>query len=229
MSLAATERRWTFEARHMNQKIVSFLQMALECSILVDPLDPGLTYQELVEIGKRVGYLDGEINDALPFVTRADFGVEKLLPSPQQRASWAFVFSEDPEYRNISAFDFVVAELNSLTRSEGAARALIQRSVIVERAIANGIPRNDIEVAITWQVLSNQLVERDGIIRFKNGGVHGLPSARLKGHPPILDRKPDRARAYPIVKDVVARRTDDRSKHIEPLDALGTRARRPRG
>ena len=128
----------------MNQEIISFLKTALECSVLVDPLDPGLTFQELSEIGKRAGYQDGEINDALPHVTTAFFGVRKLLPSPQETGLWACFFPEEPDYRNFEAFDFVVAELNALTRSEGAARASIERNVLVERAIANGVPRNDI-------------------------------------------------------------------------------------
>jgi hypothetical protein len=32
--------------------------------------------------------------------------------------------------------------------------------------------------------------------------------------------KPDRARAYPFVKDVIARRADGRPRHAEPLDAF---------
>lgn len=204
----------------MNQEIISFLKTALECSVLVDPLDPGLSFQELGEIGKRAGYQDGEINDAIPQITTAYFGVARLLPSPQDTASWVFFFPEEPEYRNFAAFDFVVTELNSLTRSEGSARALIERGVLVERAVAKDIPRNDIQAAITWQVMSKQLAEKGGILRFANsGGVRGLPSEQLKAHL-RPHRKPQRERAYSIVKDVIERRTDGRPKHAEPLDAF---------
>ena len=203
----------------MDQKIVSFLKMALECGVLVDPVDPGLTLQELGEIGRRAGYQDGEINDALPYVATGRFGVSKLLPSPQETQSWVFLFPEEPEYRNFAAFDFVVAELNALTRLEGGAKAMIQRSVLVERAMAKGISRNDIELAVTWQVMSNQLTEKDGVLRFTNPGVRGLPSEQLTAHPRAHQR-PDRARAYPIVKDVIGRRTDGRPIHAEPLDAF---------
>ncbi len=150
----------------MNQELISFLKMGLECSVLIEPLDPGLTYQELFEIGKRADYLDGEINDALPHVATAYFGKAKLLPAPSDLASWRVLQREKPDYRNFEAFDFVVKELNALTRSEGAAKASIERSVLVERAIARGIPRNDIEVAVTWQRMSGALVEKDGILRF---------------------------------------------------------------
>jgi hypothetical protein len=74
----------------MNNEIVSFLKTALECSVLIEPLNPALTIQELSEIGKRAGYQDGEINDALPHVAKAYFGVRKLPPSSQETQLWAF-------------------------------------------------------------------------------------------------------------------------------------------
>jgi hypothetical protein len=91
--------------------------------------------------------------------------------------------------------------------------------VLVERALANNIPRNDVQVAITWQIMSGQLADRDGGIRFKQGGVRGLPSEQLKQHR-FTHQKPGRTRAFPIVKDVIGRRSDNRPLHIEPLDAF---------
>jgi hypothetical protein len=64
-------------------------------------------------------------------------------------------------------------------------------------------------------VISNQLTENDGLVRFTGGGVRGLPSEQLKAHR-HPHAKPLRERAYPIVRDVVARRT----AHAEPLDAF---------
>jgi hypothetical protein len=75
------------------------------------------------------------------------------------------------------------------------------------------------QVAITWQVMSNQLTENDGLVRFAGGGVRGLPSEQLKAHR-HPHPKPLRERAYPIVRDVVARRRDGRPAHAEPLDAF---------
>jgi hypothetical protein len=204
----------------MNQEIVGFLKAALECSVLVSPLDPGLTATELLEIGKRAGYQSGEINDALRSVTTAYFGTPKMRPSEQDTASWVFLQLEEPEYRNFAAFDFVVEELNALTRAEGGARAAIAREVIVERAISKGIPRNDIEVAITWQVMSKQLSEKDGVIRFSHPGVRPPPSDQLHAFRGTSLRKPNRGRAYPLVKDVIERRSDGRPSQIEPLDAF---------
>jgi hypothetical protein len=51
----------------MNQQVITFLKAALECSVFVSPLDPGLTGEEIGEIGRRAGYQDGEINDALRY------------------------------------------------------------------------------------------------------------------------------------------------------------------
>jgi hypothetical protein len=205
----------------MNQDLIVFLKTALECSVYVSPRDPGLMRDELFEIGRRAGYLDGEIGDALHHVTIAYFGESRLLPPPDETASWVFLFPETPEYRNFRAFDFIYNELNKLTRSEGANRAQIERDVLVERAVGTGIARNDIEVAITWLLMSKQLTSKDNALRFPHQMVvQSLPSQQLATHGSRIIRKPHRERAYPIVKDVVARRADGRPKHAEPLDAF---------
>jgi hypothetical protein len=100
------------------------------------------------------------------------------------RASWVFFFHEEPEYRNFDAFDFVVSELNARVKADGARNAELERSVVVERALANGIPRNDIEVAITYQVMANLLTEKDGVLRFpNNSGVRELyPAGEYHQH-----------------------------------------------
>jgi len=43
----------------MNQEIITFLKAALECSVFLDPTDPGLSYEEILEVGKRVGWQPG--------------------------------------------------------------------------------------------------------------------------------------------------------------------------
>jgi hypothetical protein len=205
----------------MNQEIVTFLKAALECSVYVDPLEPGLTYDELVEAGKRVGYQHGEIGDNVRFATTQYFGNKKLLPDRSTTTSWVFFQRENPDYRNFDAFDFVVGELNALARAEGAAKARLQRSVLVERAIAKGISRHDVELAITYQVMANALTEKDSVIGFSdNHGPRGLPSEQLRGGIQHVTPKSGRQRAYPIVKDIIERRTDSRPKYAEPLDAF---------
>lgn len=205
----------------MNQEIVALLKAALECSIYVSPRDPGLTFQELAEIAKRAGYLEGEVNDALPHVGVAFFGRPRVMPSEQDTVQWAIFFPEDPDYKDYAALDLTFEELNLRLRSEGEARAHIERSVLVERAAAKGIPRQNMEVAITWLVIAKQLAEKDNIVRFAHRGanVRQLPSV-TRGIHRHTHSKPDRARAYPLVKDIIERRADGRPQHAEPLDAF---------
>jgi hypothetical protein len=212
----------------MNQEIISFLKTALECSVYISPRDPGLTYEELVIIGTTAGYLEGEVHDALRHVGIRFWGVPRIVPAEQETTQWVFFFPEDPEYKDYAALDFVFDELNLLLRSEGEARAQIERNVLVERAVAaKGISRHNIEVAITWLVMGKQLAEKDDILRFahRGAGVRQLPSVTRAMHRHV-DSKPQKARAYPLVKDIIARRSDGRPQHPEPLDAFAEQLER---
>ncbi len=48
------------------QQLTAFLRAALECSAYLAPTERGLSASELLEVGKRAGYQEGEIGDALP-------------------------------------------------------------------------------------------------------------------------------------------------------------------
>ena len=70
------------------QEIDSFVGAALECSVYAAPLEPGLTYEELLEVGKRVGLQKGEIADSLSRAAFAYFdGTLRLRPDDESR-SW---------------------------------------------------------------------------------------------------------------------------------------------
>jgi hypothetical protein len=129
------------------------------------------------------------------------------------------VFKEEPDHRNPAAFDFVFAQLNELTREVGARSAQLDRSIIVDRADANGIPQLDIQVAITLMVLSRQLDEKDGVLRFNGGGERPLPSASRTQTGPSY-AKPARTRVWSHVKDVIERRADGRPQSTEPFSAF---------
>ena len=115
-------------------EVASFLQAALECSVFVSPREPGLTFDEVVEVGKRVGYQQGEIGDAMRSVTTQYFGKPLMQPNWEHSHLDLFSWVDDPELRNLEAFDFVFEEFNRTVRSEGAAKAKLEREVIVERA-----------------------------------------------------------------------------------------------
>ena len=206
-------------------QVVQFVQAALECSIYIAPKDFGLTYDEIMEVGKRIGFQAGEIGDALQQIGAQQVTVRQVrnrfYPDHSTVTMMGvFALREEPDYRNFAALDFICSELNARIRAEGARNARLERSVVVERAVAQGIPRNDIEAAITIFVLCQQLIEEHGLLR-RNGGLYQpLPSEQQSQAVGQAISKAARARGYPIVKDVIERRSDNRPKHVEPLDAF---------
>ena len=205
-----------------SQKVVAFIQAALECSIFVAPLEPGLSYDEIVEVSKRAGFQEGEVNDALPHVVHQTFGGDgRLEPNLQASHFDIFNWTLEPELRNLQAFDFVFSEFNQLIKLVGGKAARIERSVIVERACSQGLSRNDVEVTITILLLTKQLAEKDNLLMRPHGGIYEpLPSEQRRTS---TIPRPNLARAFPIVKDIVERRSDGRLRHAEPLDAFAER------
>jgi hypothetical protein len=208
-----------------HQPVTNFLRAALECSIYHAPTDPGLTYEELIVAGERADFMPGEINDALPHIITQTFGGgNRRLQLSRSVAPLLmnFIPREDPDYRNVEAFDFVFEELRQSARMYGEGNAKIERSVIVERAVSRRLPRLDVEAAITIMLMNEILTEKDSVLSFASGKAgYGTPGDQLKT--PMLGRtirKDARARAYPIVKDIIARRTDGRPKSPEPLAAF---------
>lgn len=207
------------------QEVREFVAAALECSVYISPREPGLTRDELLEAGARVGYYEGELLDSLSAATHPQYaGVPRLLP--RRTSQWGtFLFAEEPEYRNVDAFEFVFSVLRDLVRKEGTARACIDRSVLVTRAVAAGLPERDVEAAIVILTWSEYLAEdKDHLVRFAPGKEnHAPPRTQVdqsRSHRPI--RREQRARAYPIVEDVISRRTGSRPLAAEPLDAFAT-------
>jgi hypothetical protein len=207
------------------QQVTNFLQAALESTIYLSPNDPGLTNAELVECGKQAGFRLGEISDALPQITVQYIGgsaARRNLPNASTMTWNITAIPQNPEYRNFQALDFVMHELNERTREFGAGAAQIERDVLVQRGVDAGISRLDMEASVTLLVLADQLVEKDGRVRFKSQMVHTpLPSKQLNGIG-LTRHSETRAKAYAIVQDVIARRTDSRPAESEPLDAFAS-------
>ena len=207
-------------------EVMKFVDDALLCSVFAVPREPGLTYDEVLEVAGRVGLQAGELGDAI-----AKFNVQyvgrspsRLLPQTNTMGMWGlFGIPQNPDYRNLGAFDFVDARLKASVRTLGARNAQLERNLIVERAVAQNIPRNDVEAAITIWVLSEHLVEKDGLLRFTPGREHNLPPGQQQAQAPRfpnMQRNEMRDQILALVKDVIARRTDGRPKHAEPLDAF---------
>jgi hypothetical protein len=210
------------------QEVEKFVRAALECSVYVAPKEPGLTYDELFEIGKAAGLERGEITEVVPQVAAPIYlGDDRVQPS--RIVTWSeFNITDEPDYRNPEAFEFVCATLRDLARKETAARAHIDREVLVARAVSKGLPERDVEAAITILVIDERFIEKDGVLRFAPGrDTYPLPSEQLavQAKTPqarqIVWRNEARAKAYPLVKDAIARRRDGRPRAVESLDAFG--------
>lgn len=202
------------------RKVVNFVRSAFECSVYLQPKDPGLTRDEVLEAGRRADLMPGELGDALQQLQCFPTDTKKLLP--HDRHTWGMlIVSQDPEYRNFEAFDFVMLALRESIRSEGIKNARLEPSGLVERGVAQGFHALDVEVAIALLQMSQILTaDNEGYVRFRQGKEQYAlfrDQHRPLGGP---TRNEARARAYPIVKDIIARRTDSRLPAAEPLDAF---------
>jgi hypothetical protein len=180
-----------------------------------------LTYDELMEIGRRLNFKDGEMHDVLRNAQNWGAGSSRLLPD--KGTLDLFFFREEPDYRNFRALDLAMSEMNDRMREVGGKSAQLDRDVFIERAATLGIARLDSDAAITVLVWAGQLSETNGVIRSTHGVAYKpLPSEQQ--NQPGSNRthaRPERGQAHPIVKDLIERRRDGRPKHTEPLDAFG--------
>jgi hypothetical protein len=204
----------------MSLSVEHVIMWALECSVYHSPREPGLTCDELIEVASRLNFRRGEIIDGLRGFP-AQKGRHQL---PQNGMLTNFSIGYEPEYRNALAFDFVISYLQDIGRLETMANAMAPRNVIVANAIKDGIPENDVEVAITLYLHDRALTLRDdGMITFPRGRSYSqwLPSHTV---PHQFHKQPrsGMAEIHGIVKDVIQKRTSGRPVSVEPLIAFGS-------
>jgi hypothetical protein len=119
----------------VSSQVADFVETALECSIYIAPDDPGLTYAEIEEAGRRPEFAGGEIRDALKNIVAVAARNKRLLCNKSAFTWGMFSFlKSDPDYRNYDAFDFLHKEFAEIARSRGSTNANIERSVLVEQA-----------------------------------------------------------------------------------------------
>jgi hypothetical protein len=130
----------------------------------------------------------------------------------------------NPDYRDPKAFDFVARMFDELRREVGLAAARLPWSVVVERAAHAGLNRLTVEATLAILVATGQLSEpADGSLA-SGGPLSANPSHQAVSTRDIrMPVDPLRERLHATVRDVVARRTDGRPAHSEPLDAFGER------
>lgn len=202
-----------------------FIAGALRASILTAPRDHGLTRDEILEAGTHAGFKPGEMSDALG---RANLHARLGRPRLQVEALGMMGFGADfnhgmdPELRDAEAFDYVRRTLQELAAEVGEASAKLPRDVLVERGVARGLERQALEVAITVTALDAILEEKDGVVGHAQHRLNWpLPSVQIamRRHHHAL-KSEQLAKALPIVKDIIARRTDGRLSAANPLDAF---------
>jgi hypothetical protein len=206
--------------------IDDFVLSALEASVFVSPRNHGLAAEEVVEIGQRLSFQPGELQDAIArFQRRMPRGLGarlRLHETTPTRLSADFGSQQTPDFRDVKAFDFVRTELIALAKQIGESAAQLSRDVLVERGFARGLDRHAVEVAITISLLEGILQDKDGAIGHAPGRLAwALPSIQHDGsaHETPFHRM-WLQKAHPVVRDVIARRSDGRAPAANPLDAF---------
>jgi hypothetical protein len=210
-------------------ELKQLIKDALECSVYVAPTASGLSWSELTEIAKQLGYEQGEISDAIELTLRSEDAFQKgtrLEPTEDMVPMWdQFHWKTEPDFRSLDAFNHVRQELQDVSRKLGARDAKLERSILVERGVAKGLKRHDIEVAIQISLYTNHFVEKDGMIILPPARVDWpLPCEQLtRSSIKDFQRRPNLEKLHPIVQDIVERRKDGRSASVQALDAFAER------
>jgi hypothetical protein len=118
----------------------------------------------------------------------------------------------------------VRSELKALAAEVGEKRAALPRDTLLERGVAQGLKRLDLDVAITVSVLDGILEEKEGFVQHgKNRLSWILPSDQVASRSrtdPLRRERKWRERAHVIVADILGRRTDGRHAAANPMDAF---------
>ena len=203
------------------QRLVSY---ALECSVYVDPDNPGLSNEELFEVAKRLGLREGEVGDTFKF-NRFGLVGNRFIPGEQGApAGWGTSgILDDSGCLNLDAFKHIRNELNEAARSFGGANARLRRDLIIARGEHKGIAAHDIKVALVVQTLTGMLIEKNNEISFRHQPIGGFNDDSPSRHPRREKSSEKGSDVLEIVRDVMRRRDGQLPLSIEPLDGFAER------
>lgn len=210
-----------------SQRVKEFVEAAVVASTIEAPLDPGLTFLELVELGGPLSLKKGQIDRHLPalYANSIQPGpAGRLLPASMQAlmlcGGFGWVYEPDPINRHCLAF--VHDTLRAIADELGDRYAQMDRRILATRGEAAGLRVQDTDAAITLMILAEALIEKDGVVRYQ-------PGKEWIGTPPV-DRSPLQTRRPSMVmdllgpvRDIIARRTDGRPTTTDPLRAFEER------
>ena len=204
-------------------EVARVIKSALECSVYAAPTDPGLTVEEVYEVGRRLGLKEGEIGDAFQ-LTKHSNTKDRLMPGPDVLPpGWIMSgIMDDSGCLKTAAFRHIHSEMSDAVGLHGARQARLDASLIIERGAKKGMQEHDIRVALTVSGLCGILREDEGLVRYADGRAGWGTVTQEPNSPSHLHVKPnvDKLRTLAVVRDVVLRRFDGRPKHAEPLDAF---------
>jgi hypothetical protein len=197
------------------QEVSTYINAVFEASIFLNPASPGLSLKEALEAARRGGYQEGEslkeISQIVPdFLNSSD---RRLVPTSKVFAAWGnFNVPQNPDFRNVLAFEFLHWELRKLdwelkgygSLDESSASG-VSRNVLVGRAVSKDLPKLDVEAAITLWVVGGYIIEHDGLLRYANGRSSDIsPGEKLRAGDGLEFRDEIRVRAHAIIASLVS-------------------------
>jgi hypothetical protein len=195
-----------------DDEVDSMISKAILATIFVCPRDPGLTEEELLEIGQRSGFGRGELRDGIErSTTHAEWDWKKRAPSNMSAigvADFNFPWADDP--RSPTAFEAVHMAMREVIKDEGA-KAQIPRDELVATCVQRGSAREDVEAAITGLVLDEIFEEKDAMVGYRRDKHnYPLPSRQLRDRPEWFGKErapgPSVTDMMPVVRETVGRR-----------------------
>ena len=154
---------FSWEERSVSD-IKRLLEAAVEASLYIQPAEHGLTHAELLEIATRAGFGEGEVRDALPSATIEHRGEGPYRYQFSKILASVFLLDfgaeQDPDFRNIEAFQFVFDTFEDARKRLGKGFPSYSLDNIRAKAEQAGLETRDVEVAVMAYLLVGQLKDR---------------------------------------------------------------------
>lgn len=146
-----------------------FVVDALIASMVASPQLPGLSFNELEYLGAKHKLYPGEIGPE-----SKQYGVSRQAPDKigfavsKNNADCFYghwEVSYQPEFRNLNAIRFIMEFFFNRWRSEGLANLGVPKDMLIAEAVKQGIKEDDVDLAISLMLLSERVIDMDGLIK----------------------------------------------------------------
>lgn len=209
--------------RDQNQILRTVID-ALTATFFISPRDHGLSFAELLELGKSHDFRHGELLDAVNGASehtlqgghsRYKLGDNYILDLVNFHG-----YSED-DLRSIDCFEYVWKYLHELDRDAGRGKGRVNRGILIQDGCDKALPKDGIETAIGIYLHFDmlKLVDED----IQNGKLSSWgdgPKSQLAAGDSRLNRRSGAKKLLSEVRDIILRRTDGRPLSKEPIEAF---------